>query len=220
MKRREFSATAAATVAASGLAVLGLPLGAVAQTKPPQEGIDYLVLDKPQATEAPKGQIEVVEFFWYSCPHCNQFEPQLEEWIKRKPKDVAVRRVPVAFRDNFEPQQRLYYTLEALGKLADLHPKVFYAIHVEKNALATEDAIAAWAVKQGLPRPKFTEMYNSFAVSTKARKATQLQNAFKVEGVPALGVAGLYYTDATLAKSMGQALLVAEYLIGITRKRV
>jgi thiol:disulfide interchange protein DsbA len=130
-----------------------------------------------------------------------------------------VRRVPVSFRPDFEPQQRLYYVLEALGKVDALHKKVFNAIHVEKQALNTAELVAAWAEKQGINKAKFTELYNSFPVNLKARKATQLQDAFKVDGVPALGVAGIYYTSGSLAGTMERALTVADYLIGLTRKR-
>ena len=217
MQRREFSQAALSTVTAAALAA-ALPLSAQAQGKPPAEGSDYLVLDKPAATEAAAGKIDVVEFFWYSCPHCNAFEPQLEAWIAKAPKDVAVRRVPVSFRPDFEPQQRLYFVLEALGKVEALHKKVFYAIHVEKQALNTAELIAAWAQKQGLDKAKFSELYNSFPINLKARKATQLQDAFKVDGVPALGVAGRYYTSGSLAGTMERALTVTDHLVGLARK--
>ena len=105
MQRREFSQAALAAASATTLAAL--PLGVQAQGKPPAEGKDYLLLSKPAPNEAPAGQIEVVEFFWYSCPHCNEFEPQLEAWAAKAPKDVSLRRVPVSFRPDFEPQQRL-----------------------------------------------------------------------------------------------------------------
>lgn len=183
-----------------------------------KEGTDYLKLDKPAPVDAPSGQIEVVEFFWYSCPHCNTFEPQLDAWAKKLPKDVVVKRTPIAFRPDFEPQQRLYYALEAMNKVDELHKKVFYAIHVEKQPLNTLASIAAWAEKQGLNKAKFSELYNSFSVTTKARKATQLQNTFQVDGVPALGIAGRYYTSGSLAKSMERALAVAEYLVGTARR--
>ncbi|NBQ88958.1 MAG: thiol:disulfide interchange protein DsbA/DsbL [Betaproteobacteria bacterium] len=210
MKRRHFSFSVAALPV-----VQSLPAHA---QKRPEEGTDYLQLDKRVSTEAPQGKIEVVEFFWYSCPHCNAFEPKLEAWIKRAPADVAVRRVPVAFRDDFVPQQRLYYVLEALGKIDELHAKVFQAIHVEKQPLNREDSIAAWLDKHGVPRAKFSELYNSFAVTTKARRATQLQDSFKVQGVPALGIAGRWYTDGSLAGNMDRALQVAEFLIAEARK--
>jgi thiol:disulfide interchange protein DsbA len=214
MKRREFSLLAgAATVAAQAL----WPAVARADAVRPEAGTDYLVLDPRAAVEAPPGKIEVVEFFWYSCPHCNTFEPELEAWLKKLPKDVAFRRVPVAFRDDFVPQQRLYYALEAMGLVDKLHAKVFAAIHVERLDLSKGPAILDWVAKQGVDRAKFTEQFSSFSVATKASRGAQLQNAYKVEGVPALGVAGRFYTDGSLAKSMGNALKVAESLVAGVR---
>ena len=216
MQRREFSIATASVAAAASLGALSTP--ARAQAPAPRAGTDFLVLDKPAPVEAPAGKVEVVEFFWYSCPHCNSFEPALEEWIKKAPKDVAVRRVPIAFRADFEPQQRLFYVLEAMNKVDELHKKVFYAIHVEKQMLNTPDLIAAWAEKQGLNKVKFLETYNSFSVATKARKATQLQDAYKIDGVPALGVAGRYFTSGSMAQTMARALLVTDYLVAQVRK--
>ncbi len=212
MKRRDFSLGTATVLAASGLA---LPVQA---QKKPDEGTDYITLDKRVPVEAPQGKIEVIEFFWYSCPHCNAFEPRLEAWIKKNPADVVVKRVPVAFRDSFVPQQRLFYAIEALGKVDELHRKVFNAIHVEKLALDKEESIIAWVEKQGVDKAKFAELYNSFSVSTKARRATQLQDAFKVQGVPAMGIAGRFYTDGTLAGNMERALQVTDFLIAEARK--
>ena len=212
MKRRDFSLACGVAAGAAWL-----PTGALAQAKPPQAGTDYLVVEKPAGVEAPAGKIEVVEFFWYSCSHCNAFEPALESWIKRAPKDVVVRRVPVAFQDSFVPQQRLFYTLEAMGLLDKLHAKVFAAIHGEKQNLTKADAIVDWVVKQGVDKAKFQEQFNSFSVATKATRGTQLQNAYRVEGVPSLGVAGRFYTDSTLTKNMDRALQVVEFLAAQVR---
>ena len=212
MKRRDFSLVCGVAAGAAWL-----PTGASAQAKPPQAGTDYLVVEKPAGVEAPAGKIEVVEFFWYSCSHCNAFEPALEGWIKRAPKDVVVRRVPVAFQDNFVPQQRLFYTLEAMGLLNKLHAKVFAAIHGEKQNLTKADAIVDWVAKQGVDKAKFEEQFNSFSVATKATRGTQLQNAYRVEGVPSLGVAGRFYTDSTLTKNMDRALQVVEFLAAQVR---
>jgi len=159
-----------------------------------------------------------LSFFWYSCPHCNHFEPAFNQWIKSAPKDVAVRRVPVRFRDDFEPQQRAYYVFEALGLLETLHAKLFHAIHTEKQRLDTEAALAAWADKNGLPAARFKETYASFGVVTKAKRATQSMEAFKVRGVPALGIAGRFYTDGSLAGSMERALQVTDYLLAEVRR--
>jgi thiol:disulfide interchange protein DsbA len=217
MKRRDFSlaAVGAATVA-------GLPLTVQAQgpavAKKPVEGTDYLSLDKRVPTDVGAGKIELIEFFWYSCPHCNSFEPQFAAWVKAAPKDVVVQRVPVRFRDDFEAQQRAYYVFESLNMVDALHGKLFHAIHTERQQLNTAQALAAWANKNGLPEKKFLDTFNSFGVATKARRATQLQDAFKVQGVPALGIAGRFYTDGSLTQTMDRALQVAEYLIGEVRR--
>ena len=215
MKRREFSQAAAGVALVTSLA----PAMVGAQGKKPEAGSDFQVLDPRAPVDAPAGKIEVVEFFWYSCPHCNAFEPTLAGWVKTLPKDVAFRRVPVAFRDDFVPQQRLYFVLDAMGLVEKLHAKVFAAIHVEKLNLAKADAIADWVAKQGVDRAKFMEQFNSFTVATKATRSTQLQNAYKVEGVPALGVAGRFYTDGSMAKSMERALQVVESLVADVRNK-
>jgi thiol:disulfide interchange protein DsbA len=214
MNRREFSAAAAVVLGAS---TLGWPDLALAQRKP-EEGKDYRTLEKRAPVQAPPGKIEVVEFFWYSCPHCNAFEPQLNAWLKKLPPDVSFRRVPVQFRDDFVPQQRLYYTLEAMGKVDELHDKVFQAIHVQRQPTDREDRILAFAEKNGLDKAKFQELYNSFGVQTKTRQAKQLQDDYQVDGVPALGIAGRYYTDGTMANGMDHALQVVDYLVAEARK--
>ncbi len=146
MKRREFSATAGML----GASALMLPGLGFAQAKAPQEGKDFRVLDKKVPSDAPAGKVEVIEFFWYSCPHCNAFEPKLNAWLKKLPPDVYFHRVPVAFRDDFVPQQRLYYTLEAMGKLDELHQKVFDAVHKDHKPTDKEDSILQFAQANGL----------------------------------------------------------------------
>jgi thiol:disulfide interchange protein DsbA len=183
-----------------------------------KSGKDFLTLERPIATEAGAGKIEVIEFFWYSCPHCNMFEPSFAQWAKNAPKDVVVRRVPVAFREDFVPQQRLYYTLEAMNLVDKMHLRVFTAIHGEKLMLNSDAAVLAWADKQGIDKAKFEQTYKSFGVATKAKRAVQLQNDFKIEGVPSLGVAGRFYIDGTLAGSMPRALQVADALIAQSRQ--
>ena len=211
MKRRLFSTAMLSVTTLMGTA------SAWAQ-QPFRSGKDYITLERPVATEAGSGKIEVLEFFWYSCPHCNQFEPAFEQWVKNAPKDVVVRRVPVAFRDDFVPQQRLYYTLEAMNLVEKMHIRVFTAIHGEKLMLNSDASVLAWAEKQGIDKAKFAETYKSFGVATKAKRAVQLQNDFKIEGVPSLGVAGRFYIDGTLAGSMPRALQVADALISQTRQ--
>ena len=215
MKRRQFTSLGTTTLAG---AMLGHLPASLAQPAAFKAGTDYLVLSKALPTEATKGKIEVLEFFWYNCPHCNAFEPVLSAWGKKLPKDVELRRVPVRFRETFEGQQRAYYVLEALGKVEELQSKLFAAIHVEKQTLEKQDALVAWAEKNGIPAAKFNELFNSFSVVSKARRAAQLQEQFKVEGVPALGIGGRFYVDGSLAGSMERALQITDFLLSEIRK--
>ncbi|WP_180128781.1 thiol:disulfide interchange protein DsbA/DsbL [Rhodoferax sp. BLA1] len=211
LKRRDFCA--AATLA--GAALTTTPL--LAQAKVPQAGADYAKLRKPAPVDAPAGKIEVIEFFWYSCPHCNAFEPVLNSWAQRLPKDVAFKRVPVAFQDSYLPQQRLFYALEAMDLTTKLHDRVFAAIHVERQDLSKQAAITDWMAKQGVDKALFTSHFNSFTTVAKARRASQLMDAYEVEGVPALGVAGRFYTDGAMTKAMDRALQVVDFLVAEVR---
>ena len=211
MQRRTFSALTLGSLSSLSFAP------AIAQPVF-KEGTDYLKLSQAVPTEVAKGRVEILEFFWYNCPHCNAFEPTLSAWSKKMPKDVELKRVPVRFRAEFEPQQRAYYVLEALGKVEELQTKMFAAIHTERQTLTTLEPLLGWAEKNGIPKKQFTDLYNSFAVIGKARRAAQLQEHFKVEGVPALGVAGRYYVDGSLAGSMDRALQIVDFLIGEVRK--
>ncbi len=214
MQRRQFTQVAVAAAAVSSLSAIALVSHktAQAQAAKPQAGVDYLVLDKTLATDATAGKAEVIEFFGYWCRHCNAFEPELEAWLKKLPANISFKRVPVAFRDTDTPLQKLYYTLEALGKVDEMQRKVFMAIHVDKQSLNTQAGIVAWAVKQGFDEKKFVETFNSFAVNTKVSRAKQLSNDYKIQGVPSLGIAGKFYTESSLAKGMTRALQVAEFL--------
>lgn len=218
MKRRSFhqSAVALATVAAGGgLLAAG---GAQAQSAGFVEGQHFVRLAQPVPGSTP-GRIEVVEFFWYECPHCNAFEPVLEAWSKRLPADVQLRRVPVAFRENpFVAQQRLYFALEALNKVEALHKRVFSAIHVERQRLDTAEKITAFMVKQGIDEKTFTDAYNSFGVQTKVRQAKALADGYKVDGVPAMGVGGRFYTSGSLAGTTDRSLAVVDFLVQRIRK--
>lgn len=185
------------------LAALSLTLvAATAGASPanPQNGVDYRTLDKAQQTDSGK-KVEVTEFFWYSCPHCFAFEPALVEWVKKQGDKIVFKRVPVAFRDSFVPQQRLYYTLEAMGRLDDIHKKVFHTIHVERRSLDTEASIVDFIVKQGIDKQKFLELFNSFGVQSKARRATQLQTAYQVDGVPMIAIDGRFLTAPSIVSA-------------------
>jgi thiol:disulfide interchange protein DsbA len=212
MKRRHFS------LAATSLGLLPFAPGAMAQGAP-KPG-EFLTLGKPAPVDAPAGKIEVVEFFSYNCPHCAAFEPRLEQWVKQLPANVVFRRIPVPFVGNdVEAKQRMYFALEAMGKVDQFQQAIFRAIHTEKQRLFGEEAILAWADKQqGLDGKKFAEMFKSFGVAGKARRATQMTEAYKVAGVPALGIAGRWYVDGELAGSLEGALRTADGLIAEARK--
>ena len=213
MNRRDFS-SAAAVAMALGPGSVSL---AHAQARRPESGWDYLTLKQPVAVEAPAGTIEVVEFFWYNCRFCNAFEPMLEDWSQRLPKDVVLRRVPAGFRDEFVPQQRLYYALRAMGELQRLHAKVFAAIHTDRVDLSYGSNIVQWVAQQGVDHTRFAALYNSPEVRQAVSAATRLQDAYGVEGVPAMGVAGRFYTDGTIATTMQRALQVVDYLLAEVR---
>ncbi|MGH8807475.1 MAG: thiol:disulfide interchange protein DsbA/DsbL, partial [Noviherbaspirillum sp.] len=134
----------------------------------------------------------------YSCPHCNALESELVAWVKKQGDGIAFKRVPIAFRDSMVPQQKLYYTLEALGKLDELHAKVFNTIHVQKQATDTDAAILDFALKNGLDKQKFSDAYNSFGVQSKVARAKQLQQAYQIDGVPMLAVDGRYLTSPSI----------------------
>ncbi len=177
------------------------------------------MLDKRVPVDAPAGKIEVVEFFSYNCPHCNDFEPTLEAWVKTAPKEVAFRRIPVPFVGNdVEAKQRLYYALEAMGKVDEYQPKVFNAIHAQRQNVNGDANIIAWAAANGLDGAKFKEVFTSFGVASKAKRASQMTDAYKVAGVPAMAVAGRWYVDGETAGSMAKVLQVVNYLVGEAKK--
>lgn len=209
MKRREFGLGAVA-LAVPGL--LSLPAQA-------QSGKGYIELKQPAPVDAPKGQVEVIEFFSYGCVHCMRFAPLFDQWMKAAPKDVAVRLEHVSFQSSFEPLQRLYYGLLALGQEEPLHEKIFKALQVERVRLDKPDVAADWVAKQGVDRAKFEAAYKSFGVATRLRRAVQLQEAYQVEGTPALGIAGRYYTDGSLAGGFERMLQITNELIERERKR-
>jgi protein dithiol oxidoreductase (disulfide-forming) len=212
MKRREFTTTVAAAAAAAAFAPAAQAQGRFT------EGTHYTRLGQPVAVPS-GGKIDVVEFFWYGCPHCNAFEPTLDAWAKKLPADVAFRRVPVAFRDEpFVAHQKVFYALEALGQVEAMHRKVFYAIHAERQRLDKPADIQAFMAKNGVDGAKFLEAFNSFGVQTKARQAKLLSEQYKIDGVPSLGVQGRWWTTASQAGSPDRMLAVAEELIAQSRK--
>ena len=218
--RRDFSARLVGSGLAGALA--SPPLAA---QPGPVENVHYIRLAQPAAVTP--GQIEVVEFFWYECPHCNAFEPALEAWAQRQPGDVALRRVPIWFREEpFTAQQRLFYALESLGLLQTLHRRIYHAIHQERTRLRNADDMVAFLTRNGVAADKFMAAFNSFSVQSKGLQARQTAAAYKIDAVPAMGVQGRYYTNGTLANagsrqgsgSNERMLSVVDALIARVRK--
>jgi thiol:disulfide interchange protein DsbA len=205
MNRRDLltrSAAATAVLAASG-----------ARAQAPVEGKDYVRLATPAPVAAPAGKVEVVEFFSYGCPHCYSFEPLLEPWIKKLPAEVAFRRVPAAFNATWEGLAKIFYALEATGQVDAMHKRVFAAIHVQRQRLDKESDMAAFVKSAGGDDAKFLEAYKSFGVATKLRQGKQLAEAYKIDGVPTLGIHGRFFTSGSLAGTHQRALAVADQLI-------
>ena len=215
MKRREFSLQLAG-------AALALTASTAARAQGgPVEGTHYVRLSQPAPVSLPGAdkRVDVVEFFWYECSHCNAFEPALEPWVKKLPPDVAFRQVPVGFTARHQMTQKLFYTLEEMGQLGAMHRRVFAAIHVQNRHMSTEADLVSFAKDQGLDSAKFSELLKSFQVATKASKARQLAEAYKIDGVPAMGVQGRFYTSGSLAGSNERALAVTDFLIQRARQK-
>lgn len=188
-----------------------LSLGLGTAQAMPLAGKDYVPISPAQATET-GNKIEVVEVFSYACPHCYEFEPKLEPWLKSLPADVAFRRMPVSFgRDSWANLAKAYFTLEVLDQ-TKLNSKVFDAIHAQNIKLDDPNTLFDWAAKQGLDRKAFVDAFGSFGVQAKLQRSSQLARAYGVDGVPALIIDGKYRVTAGL-----DMLRVADELIQMAR---
>ena len=214
MKKTLIGRLAAYTFAFVGLLALALPAQAQLAA-----GVDFAEI-KPALQVDNPARIEVVEFFSYGCPHCYALEPTLEAWAKRLPNDVVVKRVPVGFNALYENYQKIFYALEAMGQVEHMHRKVFNAIHQQRLRLDKEADIAAFMTANGVDGNKFLEQYKSFSVQAKAKQAQQLSQAYKIDGVPAMGVQGRYITSGSQAGSNERALAVTNALVQSVRKPV
>lgn len=174
------------------IGVLCLFVAGLAGAQSLQEGRDYTLLNPPQPTEP--GKIEVVEFFSYMCPHCAHFDPVLNPWIKKLPKDVTFRRIPVVFRPQWDAPARLYYALESLNELDRQHAAVFKAIHEDGSNLSTDEGVTEWIAKRGIDGKKFSDVFRSFTVQSRVQQAKQATAAYGINSVPAIVVAGKYKT--------------------------
>ena len=217
MQRREFAALGTLT------ALAGLPGFSSAQGTAPVEGQQFKRLNRPLPTTP--GKIEVIEFFWYGCPHCFVFDPAVKQWVGTLPADVSFRRVHIGFGGIHRLHQRLFYALEAMGKESAVHDQVFAAFHVQRLDISDENAVFDLAKRLGLDAAQFKQAWSSFGVQSKCLQATRLSDDFQIDGVPMIGVAGRFTTSPSSAGRRGQsetqigveALAVTDYLIKLAR---
>ncbi len=198
------------------LAATVLSLSALAAAPEAFEGHDYTRLKNAQPV-ATGNKVEVLEFFWYRCPHCFQLEPGLNAWLKTLPKDAQVRRVPAVFRDDWMPGAKLYYTLEQMNLLGRLHHKVFDAYHVENINLNDPAVLGGWIARHGVDRKKFEGIYNSFSTQSKATQGARLATTYAISGVPAFIIDGKYATSVSMAGSEARLFEVLDQLIAKAR---
>jgi thiol:disulfide interchange protein DsbA len=215
MNRRDFSSMLLASGTTAPLLLGGTSVWA--QAPAPVEGRDYSRVDPPQPA-GPAGKVEVIEFFSYACPHCNAFEPVLSGWAHALPADVVFRRVPVPFLYNSENFQRTYYALETLHLVDAMQPKIFAALHVEKQRLDKPEDIAAVVGKNGGDAAKFLAAFKSFSVATSVARAKKMVADYKIDAVPTLAVQGRFLTSPAQANGEQQSLGVASALIDRARK--
>ena len=205
---------------AAALLALVVGLSAHAQITP---GKDYRVLSPPQPTESGK-RVEVLEFFWYGCPHCNALQPPLRVWLKQKPADVDFRRVPAVFSDSWIPLTWAYYALEAMGAVDKLHYDVFAAIHEQKIRLSDQSVLFDWVAKHGVDKQKFAETYNSFGVKSRGMRSIEMTRAYDIPGTPALTVDGKYLVAPSMVLKPDNTVdydryfLVLDQVIAMARK--
>lgn len=201
------------------LPVLALAGAARAQeAQRARQNIEYRLVEPPQPIET-GGRIEVIDFFWYGCPYCNQLQPMLEDWIKRKPADVEVRRVPVILRDSWAAHARIFYALELLNELERLHQKVYYSYHVEELSMSKPEVMEQWAVKNGIDRKKWLDAYFSPEVDGRMVRAARYTKTYTIEGTPSIVVDGRYLTSGSMAPSIKGMVPVLDELVRMARER-
>jgi protein dithiol oxidoreductase (disulfide-forming) len=184
-----------------------------------RQNLEYRLI-APQPVETGQ-RIEVIDFFWYGCPHCNDLQPALEGWIRRKPADVALRRVPAILRDSWAPHARIFYTLEQLGEVERLHLKVYESYHVGRLQLTQPEVAVEWAAKNGIDRKRWLEAYGSPAIDAKVERARELSAAYAVQVTPTLVVDGRYLTSGRHVPccDVGDIVPILEDLIRLARQQ-
>ncbi|MDH5184167.1 MAG: DsbA family protein [Gammaproteobacteria bacterium] len=181
-----------------------------------EEAFGFLDITPAQPTSS-GGKIEVVEMFWYGCPHCYNFEPHIKQWKKSLPKDVSFIRVPAIFNDKWALHARAYYTAEALGVLEKIHQPLFDAMHKKNQRLDNQGKLAEFFSKHGISKDKFNSTFHSFAVNSKVNWAKHLTTAYKIDGVPTMIVQGKYRTSASLAGGHKEVIEVVNDLVAKER---
>lgn len=211
------STVAASTSAASAATLSGPTLW--------QEGVNYTRLVPAQPTAVPAGQVEVLEFFWYACPHCYSIDPLVESWKKSKPSYVSFSRIPVMWNEGHRSLARFYYTLESLGKLDQLHGEVFKEVHLSGDPLVAADPTesermqSAFAKKFGVSEGDFKKAYHSFAVDTALQRADELVQRYRIDGVPTFVVNGKFIADVRSADGPERLLTLIGDLAAQEHKR-
>ena len=194
------------------LLLIMLIIPVISQAADYKEGVDYSVLAKPIATQT-GDKVEVLEFFWYGCPHCYTFEPALKKWKKNFPANAQFIRMPSPLNPRWMVHTKAYYTLMTIGEGDKHHESIFKAMHIEKKKLFSKDSIADFLVTQGVNKETFLANFDSFAVEMRARQALQLGTDYKVNGVPMLTVNGKYTISSTQAGGYEGMVKIASYLI-------
>ncbi|MEX3557221.1 MAG: thiol:disulfide interchange protein DsbA/DsbL [Burkholderia sp.] len=193
---------------------LSLAAGTVAQSASAAPVADnYEVMKSPQPVSVPAGKVEVIEFFWYGCSHCYEFEPTLEALVKKRGDNIVFKRVPVTFRDDFLPHSAMYYTLNALGVAEKDTPAVFNAIHTQKNYLLTPQAQADFLATQGINKQKYLATYNSFTVKGQVEQSGELAKTYDIQGVPTVVVQGKYKSGPSYTGSVEGTAPVLDWIV-------
>src|SRR6267378_2446338 len=178
----------------------------------------YTELKPPQPVDVQGKSVEVVEFFWYGCPHCYNLEPLIETWAKKLPPDVQFKRIPAVFNERWAHDAAIFYTFEALGVLEKVHRPFFDAIHRDHLRTDDQQAMTEWLSRHGVEPKKFFDTMKSFGVQSKMRRAAQLSVAYKIDGTPAMAVQGRYTVSADQGGSREGMLDTVSYLVNMVRK--
>ena len=183
-----------------------------------EEDVDFERIDQPQPTKN-KNKIEVIEFFWYGCPHCSNFDPYVQRWKKGLASDVEFTLIPAVFRPDWEIHAKAFYTAEMLKVLDKVHPAMFNAVHNLGLPMSNELQIMKLFTDNGVSERDFKRIFNSFAVESKLRKSKTIHRSYGVNSVPSMIVNGKYRTNAGLAGSHVNVLKVVDHLINQERKK-